>query len=143
MDSSQQQPVLLYDGACGFCNATIQFILKGDRRGTLAFASLSSPYATRALAAYPELRGTDSMVWLESPDARPLTRSAAGLRIATYLGGFWRLTLIFWVVPGPIRDWVYDLIARHRHRLMRGAPRCVVPPPDARGRFLDDDSGIS
>ena len=139
MDVPRQQPVLLYDGACGFCNTTIQFILKRDRRGTLAFASLTSAYAARALAAHPELQGTDSMVWLESADARPLTRSAAALRIAGYLGGAWRLVLIFRVVPRPIRDWVYDLVARHRHRLMRGAPRCVLPPAEARGRFLDGD----
>jgi len=139
MDAPQQRPVLLYDGACGFCNTTIQFVLKRDRRGTLRFAPLSSPYAERALAAHPEIRRIDSMVWLEPADDRPLTRSAAGLRVAGYLGGLWRLALIFWVVPRPIRDWVYDLMARHRHLLMGGSPRCVIPPPEARDRFLDTE----
>jgi predicted DCC family thiol-disulfide oxidoreductase YuxK len=137
MGAPRQRPVLLYDGACGFCNATIQFILKRDRRGTLRFAPLSSPYAERALATHPEIRGIDSVVWLELADDRPLTRSAAGLRVAGYLGGLWRLALIFWVVPPPIRDWVYDLVARHRHLLIAGSPHCVVTPPEARDRFLD------
>lgn len=137
MDAPRQWPVLLYDGTCGFCNSTIQFVLKRDRRGSLRFAPLSSPYAERALAGHPEIRRIDSVVWIEVADDRPLTRSAAGLRVAGYLGGLWRLALIFWVVPRPIRDWFYDLIARHRHVLMRGSPRCVVPPPEARDRFLE------
>lgn len=133
----RQWPVLLYDDSCVFCSATILFLLKRDRRGMLRFASLGSPYAERALAAHPEIRRTDSMVWLEPADGRPLTRSAAGLRVAAYLGGLWRLALILWVVPGPVRDWAYDTVARHRHLLTRGSPRCLVPPPGERDRFLD------
>ena len=82
------------------------------------------------------------MVWLEPADDRPLTRSAAGLRVAAYLGGFWRLALIFWIVPRPIRDWAYDIVARHRHQLARGSPRCVAPPPWARERFLDTEQPL-
>lgn len=129
--------MLLYDGACGFCNATILFILKRDGSGMLRFAPLSGPYAERALAAHPEIRRIDSIVWLEPADDRPLTRSAASLRVAAYLGGFWRLALILWIVPWPIRDWAYDIVARHRHVLTRGSARCVVPPPEVRNRFLD------
>jgi predicted DCC family thiol-disulfide oxidoreductase YuxK len=96
------------------------------------------------IAANPELEGIDSIVWVE-PDAdgrtaRVLTRSQAALRVARYLGGAWRLWLVFVVVPRPIRDWIYDLVARHRHRLMGTAEGCVIPPADARERFLDEDS---
>lgn len=79
------------------------------------------------------------MVWLEAADDYPLTRSAAGLRVAAYLGGFWRLALILWIVPRPIRDWGYDMVARHRHLLTRASARCVVPPPEARERFMDTE----
>jgi predicted DCC family thiol-disulfide oxidoreductase YuxK len=128
-------PVLLYDGSCGFCSSTVQLILRNDRRGTLRFAALQSPFAERVIATQSQLRGIDSVVWLD-PNGQVLTRSAAGLRIAAYLGGLWRLALVFWLIPRPIRDWGYDLIARHRHLFMGHEPQCLVPTPDVRHRFL-------
>ncbi len=137
-------PVLLYDGTCGFCHATVQFVLRRDQKKSLRFASLGGEYGRSVIDARPELAGVDSIVWVEpvadAHPARVLTRSAAALRIGGYLGGAWKLTLVFTVVPRPIRNWVYDLVARHRHRLMGSAERCFVPPPDARDRFLDDES---
>ena len=130
-------PVLLYDGSCGFCSATVQFVLRHDRLGALRFAALQSPFGERAVAEHPELRGVDSAVWVDLTRGRVLTRSAAGLRVARYLGGVWRLALLLWVVPQPIRDWFYDLIARQRHLLVGGATDCLVPGPDVRHRFLN------
>jgi predicted DCC family thiol-disulfide oxidoreductase YuxK len=130
-------PVLLYDGSCGFCSATVQLVLGHDRRGTLRFAALQSPFSERVLAQHPELRGVDSVVWVDLVKGQVLTRSAAGLRVAAYLGGMWRLALILWIVPRPIRDWGYDLFARHRHLVTRRAALCMVPSPDVRHRFLD------
>ena len=67
-----------------------------------------------------------------------LVRSSAVLRVLRYLGGAW--SLVAWagtLVPRSVRDRVYDFIARHRHKLVRGAPACVIPTPDQRERFLD------
>jgi predicted DCC family thiol-disulfide oxidoreductase YuxK len=81
------------------------------------------------------------MIWIEHPDqgAREavLTRSDAGLKIARYLRGPWRLAAIGHLVPRFLRDAVYDVIARHRHRLVSEAESCYVPPPALRTRFLD------
>jgi predicted DCC family thiol-disulfide oxidoreductase YuxK len=91
------------------------------------------------VARHPALGGADSVVWLEPATAtrpeRALVRSAAALRVVGYLGGAWTLLWIAWLVPRPLRDAVYDLMARHRHRLS-GDP-CVVPGPEQRSRFLD------
>jgi predicted DCC family thiol-disulfide oxidoreductase YuxK len=140
---SAQWPVLLYDGACGFCHATVRFILRRDRVGTLRFASLSSPFGESIVNESPELQSVDSIVWVgpksSGQPAKVAIRSAAALRIASYLGGAWRLTLALWIVPRPIRDWAYGLVARHRHKLMGTAERCFIAPPDARQRFLDEE----
>jgi predicted DCC family thiol-disulfide oxidoreductase YuxK len=134
-------PVLLYDGTCGLCSATVRFLLRRDKKQLLRFASLEGDYGRSVLDTCPELEGVDSIVWSEPATAdhpaHVLTRSAAALRIALYLGGAWKLTLVFTVVPRSIRDWVYDLVARHRHRLMGSSEQCLVPPPEARDRFLD------
>ena len=83
------------------------------------------------------------MIWVDDPfepaRERVTIRSAAGMRIAAYMGGVWRLAAIGWAVPRPIRDAVYDLIARHRHRLV-SEDQCYLPPPGVRARFLDQPS---
>lgn len=64
-------------------------------------------------------------------------RSAAALRVARYIRGVWALALAAWLVPRPLRDAAYGLVARHRHRLPGGAGACFVPTPEVRARFLD------
>jgi len=134
-------PVLLYDGACGLCGATVRFVLRHDGRGTLRFAALGSRFAARVIERHRGLAGADSMVWVELGTARrperAFLRSAAALRVARYLGGVWAVLLAAWIVPRPLRDAAYDLLARHRHRLPGTADACVVPTPEVRARFLD------
>ena len=140
---SDGSALLLYDGTCGFCAESVQFVLRHDRRRrTLRFSSLQGPTALEIRTRHPELDVVDSVIWFEPADsAHPeqvLTKSSAVLRVLRYLGGVWRpLGLLAAVVPRVVRDAVYDLIARHRHRLIRGAPACVIPTLEERGRFLD------
>jgi predicted DCC family thiol-disulfide oxidoreductase YuxK len=134
-------PVLLYDGTCGFCAASVQLVLRHDRHGTLRFAPLEGTLGAEVRRRHAELEGVDSMVWVEpgpaGAPARVLTRADAALRIARYLGGWWRLAGAARVLPRSLRDAMYDLVARHRHRLVRGGPACLVPAPEVRARFLD------
>jgi predicted DCC family thiol-disulfide oxidoreductase YuxK len=136
-------PVLLYDGTCGFCHASVHFVLRHDKKRSLRFASLGGEYGRSVIEERPDLQGIDSVVWWEpaTSDRPPvvLTRSAAALRIAQYLGGAWSLMRIFTAVPRPIRDRIYDLIARHRQRLLGSAEQCITPPADSRDRFLDKE----
>ncbi|HWJ12772.1 MAG TPA: DCC1-like thiol-disulfide oxidoreductase family protein [Gemmatimonadaceae bacterium] len=140
---SDGSALLLYDGTCGFCAESVQFVLKHDRRRrTLRFSSLQGPTALDIRARHPELDVVDSVIWFEPGDnAQPemvLTKSSAVLRVLRYLGGVWRpLGVLAAIVPRAVRDAVYDLVARHRHRLVRGGPACVVPTPEERNRFLD------
>jgi predicted DCC family thiol-disulfide oxidoreductase YuxK len=133
------QDVLLYDGTCGFCAASIQFVLRHDRAKRLTFAPLQGALAADVKTRHPGLESIDSMVWvnrLGSGDERIYVRSAAALQVAAYLGGPWRLAAVARLVPAVVRDAVYALIARHRHRLIRGGEQCLVPGPDERARFL-------
>ena len=134
-------PILLYDGTCGFCAESVQFVLARDRRGTLRFAALDSATGRDVLERHPEVRGFDSVLFVEPADAanpeRLFAHSSAALRLANYLGGSWRLLQVARLVPSPIRDAVYRLIARHRHRLSANGPVCVVPTARDRARFLD------
>lgn len=132
-------PVLLYDASCGFCASSIQFILRHDRNGLLRFAALDSAFGRAVLERHARLRRLDSVVLVEPAveriPERVSVRSVAALRIASYLGGPWRLLQLAGIVPRPLRDLLYRIIARHRHRL--AAARCVVPSERERARFLE------
>ena len=141
-NSSAQEvsaPVMLYDGVCGFCNKSVQTILDHDRRGVMRFAALQSEFGQAVVARHPELQGVDSVVYLDRSGGRErvYVRSAAALRVASYLGGFWKLFLAFRVVPAPVRDLFYDLFARYRYRLFGKYDSCMLPPPEVRSRFLE------
>lgn len=139
-DESNAGPVLLYDGTCGFCAESVQFVLRHDRRGLLRFAALDSTYGRAVLDRHPEVRGFDSVLFVEpamsgAPE-RVTAHSSATLRVAEYLGGRWGLLRVTRIIPSAIRDAVYRLVARHRHRLSAHGPQCVIPSPPDRARFL-------
>src|SRR3954451_25037195 len=86
VETTAGSPVLLYDGVCGFCNKTVQMILDRDRRGTMRFAALQSDYGQATIERHPELRGVDSVVFVEraAEGERVYARSDAALRVAAY-----------------------------------------------------------
>jgi predicted DCC family thiol-disulfide oxidoreductase YuxK len=141
---SAHSALLLYDGTCGFCARSVQFVLRheGPSRA-LRFASLDGPTGRALHARHPELASVDSLIWFVPADSRRdeciLIRSDAVLTVATYLGGVWRvLGALGRLIPRFVRDAAYDWVARRRYRLV---PRsCPVPKPEERKRFVDLDS---
>ena len=134
-------PVLLYDGACGFCAGCVQFVLAREspsRRGQLHFAPLQGTLGSLVRQRHPELTGIDSVVWYEpEPDgsSRVRVRSAAALATLSYVGGVWHLAAALGaLVPRRVRDLIYDAIGRRRFEL--ASPSCLLPSPDERPRFL-------
>ena len=130
--------MLLYDGSCGFCDATVKLVLRHDRRGVLRFAPLDGPFGAAVRARHPELAEIDSVVWVEGSNAteRVLVRSDAALRLAKYLGGYWHLARVAGVLPRRLRDFCYDAFARRRYRWFGRVDACELPAPEVRARFL-------
>src|SRR5579871_5988377 len=107
MTEGASTPLLLYDGTCGFCADSVQFVLRHDARArTLEFASLQGPTGLAIRARLPQIAAVDSVVWLETrDDESPLVKSNAALRVLSYLGGWWRpLAALARIVPLGIRD---------------------------------------
>jgi len=133
-------PVLLYDGECGLCAGSVQFILRHEpahRRRALLFAPLQGELGVSVRSRHEVLAQVDSVVWFEpsASGGRVLYHSAAGLAVLRHLGGVWRgLAALGWLVPRPLRDAVYRAIARRRFDLV--APACLLPSPEERMRFL-------
>ena len=140
-ETDTSHPVLLYDGVCGFCNKSVRFVLRHDKRKKLSFASLQSGYGRSVLTRHPELYAVDSLVFVErghnSIHERVFVRSDAALRVAAYLGGPWKLAAAAYLIPRFVRDYFYDQFARRRYQWFGRYDRCLLPPPEARDRFLD------
>ena len=130
--------VLLYDGLCGFCNATVQFIMGHESRQTLMFAALEGTFAAGVIERHPELKQVDSLVWVEEEGSveRVKVRSGAALAAAWYMGGIWRLLVLLWLIPRPLRDFAYDQFAQRRFKLFGRYGSCPVPNKAVRDRFL-------
>jgi predicted DCC family thiol-disulfide oxidoreductase YuxK len=140
-DASANNPVMLYDGVCGFCNKSVQLILDHDKRGEMRFAALQSDYGKAVKARHPFLESIDSVVLLEQTsfekEERVFVRSSAALRLASHLGGAWKLFLVFYILPAPLRDFFYDLFARYRYKFFGKYDACMLPDASVRSRFLD------
>lgn len=126
--------VVLFDGVCNFCNSSINFIIKRDRKGYFKFAPLQSEIAQKLVGdkikPMPE-----SVILIEN--GQTYDRSSAALLIAKKLDGLWPLLYIFMIVPKPIRDAVYNLIGRNRYKWFGKTEACMIPTPEVKSRFLD------
>ena len=132
--------LVLYDGTCGLCSRTVRFVLHRDRNAVFRFASLQGEPGRAVLARAGVARpdpGTFVVVtrWKEAPEV--LTRSRAALFVAARLTWPWRWLRLLGVLPAGLLDRAYDLVARHRHRLLPRPEHCAVPGMRERERFLD------
>ena len=130
--------VVLYDGECNLCNHSVQFILRRDPAERFRFAALQSPAARRLLlqAGQAPTLLPDSVILVEQ--GKVYAKSTAALRIARQLSGLWPCAAVLLLVPVPLRNWGYDLIARNRYRLFGRKDACMVPSLELQGRFLND-----
>lgn len=129
-------PVILFDGVCNLCNASVQFIIKRDPAEKFRFASLQSSYAKSLLAPLgldPE-KELFSIILVEQ--GRLYRRSDAALRIARQLTGLWPIVYALKIIPRFVRDSVYNWIARNRYRFFGKKDECMIPTPSLKMRFL-------
>ena len=127
--------IVLFDGVCNFCNATVNFVIEHDKAGYFKFAPLQSEIGDELIAKHGiDKAETDSVIVVE--DDKAYTHSSAALRIAKRLDGVWSWASVFVVVPKPIRDSLYMLFARYRYRLFGKQDACMIPTPEVRARFL-------
>lgn len=134
---SNDHAIVLFDGVCNFCNATINWVIRNDRRRYFRFAPLQEPAGARLQAQYGfDPSQHDTFILIE--DGRAYGRSTAALRMVRRLGGLYPLAYAFIAVPRPIRDAVYDWFARRRYRCFGRRDECMVPTEDVRSRFLTE-----
>lgn len=128
------QPVVLFDGACGICRNWVDFVTRHDRASIFRFAPLQSDEGRALLqkAGFPD-EYSDSVVLIDRQGT--WTHSTAALRVLGRLDGILRLAAVLMWLPRPLRDFVYRLVAKSRHRLWGCRRSCHVPSGKERIRF--------
>ena len=140
MPNQSPHPIVLYDGVCGLCNRLNQFLLKRDKYDRLRFASLQSSLAeslTLRHGANPKDLDTVYVVVDHNlPTEHLLSRSDAIIHVVTQLSGIWKLMRIANWVPRPLRNVVYEMVARNRYRFFGKHDQCMLPAAKDQKKFL-------
>ena len=120
---------LVYDGSCGFCSHSVQFILRHERPHDLSFVTRNSELG-KGLRRTHGLELVESMLWIQG--GQVFAESGAVMKAAGYLGGWWRrLAVVGSFCPSFILNGVYKFIAKNRGRLSSKAAVCLIPIPTA------------
>jgi predicted DCC family thiol-disulfide oxidoreductase YuxK len=131
----KKQPILLFDGECGFCNKSIKFFLSHEKNKAMHFAPLKS-IVGKELQAYFEIEEkTDSVILIKDHSA--YIKTCAVLRVMPYMKGLWPLMVVFVVIPPFIRNAIYDIIAKQRMKIFGRVENCALLPKEDKERFLD------
>lgn len=130
------KPVLLFDGICNFCSTIVTFTIKRDPQAKFMFAPLQSEIGLELLKKFNlPVNEFDSFILIDKDIF--YSRSTAALKVIKGLKGIWPLLYIFIIIPAPIRDLVYNFIAKNRYKWFGKKEQCMVPTPDIKRRFLE------
>ena len=131
--------IILFDGVCNLCNGSVNFILARDPREVFLFSPVQSAFAKELLARHGLAGiGNDSFVLLKNE--KYYLRSDAALQISREMRGVWPLLYGLRIVPKPLRDAAYNLVARNRYKLFGRKECCMVPTPALKRRFIVEGS---
>lgn len=133
--ANQPHPIILFDGVCNLCNASVQFIIARDSAKRFRFASRESEIGRELLRKHgldPER--DDTIVFVQAE--RSYLRSTAALHIARRLRWPWPLLFALILVPRFLRDWGYNWVAKNRYRWFGKSDACGVPEDHVKDRFL-------
>lgn len=129
------KPILLFDGVCNVCNASVDFVLRKDLSKSIMFASLQSDVGKKLLTQYglnPNELSTVVLIYKN----QAFTKSSAVLQTAKIMGFPWNLSAIFFLIPKFVRDFFYTQFAKRRYRWFGKKETCRMPTPAEKLRFL-------
>ncbi len=136
-DIVKNKPLILFDGVCNLCNSAVQFVIKNDIEDRYMFAPLQNKKVQDFLEyTNKELLKVDSIFLITSK--KIYTKSSAALKIAKTLQGLYPILYVFFIIPKPIRDVIYDFIARNRYKWYGRKDHCMLPTKALKNKFLED-----
>jgi predicted DCC family thiol-disulfide oxidoreductase YuxK len=128
--------LILFDGVCNLCSASVRFVIRHDQRAIFRFASLQSELG-KEICRRRGIDPEDVQTFLVNVDGKILVRSDAAIAVASRFGGVWRIAALLRLVPRVARDSIYSMIARNRYRWFGRTDLCMIPEPKIKERFLE------
>lgn len=133
--SNKDKSIVLFDGVCNLCNSVVQFLIVRDKKKKLFYSALQSSVGQEILRDNG-LNTSDFDSFILQYKGEVYSKSSAGIRVLSQLGGLWPMMKVFLIVPKPIRDWVYSLIANNRYKWWGKKDHCMMPTPEMQSRFV-------
>ena len=127
---------VLYDGVCVLCSGWFRFVAVRDTAARFRFTPIQGAFGRRLAARLgidPDNPATNALIF----GGRAYVRSDAALQVLRHLPG-WRWTAILRLAPRPVRDWLYDRVARNRYRLFGRTAQCMIPGPALAAHVLPE-----
>ena len=121
------QGVLFFDGACGMCTRSRDFLLKLNRTGDLQSEPLQRAGTAERLGVSPEAL-MERIWWLDSSGQVYGGAEAANAAVSAALGT--RFPLLVYRIPGmrSVQEAIYRWVADHRYRFPGTTPYCESHP---------------
>ena len=131
----KNKSIILFDGVCNLCTASVQFIIKRDPEAKFLFTSIQQADPDLLPSGFTrEVLTLESILLLEQD--KLFIRSTAALKIARKLNALWPLLYVFILIPVFIRDPIYNFIARNRYRWFGKQDQCMLPTEELKSRFI-------
>jgi len=124
--------IILFDGVCNMCVGSVNFIIKRDSKDIFRFASLQGDVGKKMIKTYS--LSMNSIVLIKDGEVK--TQSSAVLSVLSHLNTFWKFLIVFYIVPYPIRDILYNIVAKTRYFLFGKRDKCMVPNKNINSKFL-------
>lgn len=134
MPLMQENPIVLFDGVCNYCNAMVNFAIRNDKKAILKFAPLQSEPGKQLRDQYNIPKEIDSVIFIDNGTS--YTYADAAIRITKYLSWPAKALYAFIIIPKFIRQPVYKWIARNRYKWFGKKEECMIPTGDIKSRFL-------
>jgi predicted DCC family thiol-disulfide oxidoreductase YuxK len=136
MKLPKNKQLILFDGICNLCNASVNYIITHDKKDVFRFTALQSEIGQKIVSEHNiDTSKTDSIL-LYSKEHGIRYKSTATLIITKHLGFPRNLMTIFLIIPPFIRNWVYDYIAQNRYKWYGKRKSCMIPTPGLQKKFL-------
>jgi predicted DCC family thiol-disulfide oxidoreductase YuxK len=136
-DIEIKKSVILFDGYCNLCNSQVNSILRFDSKKFFYFSNLDSSFSKKVIKEnkVESLEGNTIILYHNN---KIIIKSNAAIKIAYLLGGFFKIFIIFKILPNFIRDGIYDVISRNRYRWFGKSDSCYIPKKEILDRFIND-----
>ena len=135
-DFPKGKKIILFDGVCNLCEASVQFVIKYDKKDLFRFVALQSDLGKEIIKHIGlDNKNIDSVVLYE-PGIAYYYKSIAALEIAKNLGGFFHLGTIFRLIPNELRNLIYDYVAKNRYQWYGKKESCLIPTKEIQSKFL-------